>query len=139
MCLIGLAAGLKFSKVLGLSWEGINFNQKILRVNRSFDHSYSRKFKDTKSDTSKRTIVIDEPTINLLKEYKQANRSRHPNYIFLDTNLDNVTNNAVNKVLRRACARANIQEISFHFLRHTHCSILLFQGISIHYVSKLKD
>lgn len=66
MCLIGLAAVLKFSKVLGLSWEGINFNQKILRVNRSFDHSYSRKFKDTKSDTSKRTIVIDEPTINLL-------------------------------------------------------------------------
>lgn len=25
MYLIGLAAGLKFSKVLGLSWEGINF------------------------------------------------------------------------------------------------------------------
>ncbi len=66
MCLIDLAAGLRFSKVLGLSWEGINFNQKTLRVNRSFDHLYSRKFKDTKSDTSKRTIVIDEPTINLL-------------------------------------------------------------------------
>lgn len=66
MCLIDLAAGLRFSKVLGLSWEGINFNQKTLRVNRSFDHSYSRKFKDTKSDSSKRTIVIDEPTINLL-------------------------------------------------------------------------
>lgn len=66
MCLIGLAAGLRFSKVLGLSWEGINFNQKTLRVNRSFDHLYSRKFKDTKSDSSKRTIVIDEPTINLL-------------------------------------------------------------------------
>ncbi|QJS97318.1 hypothetical protein B8A41_01180 [Dolosigranulum pigrum] len=41
--------------------------------------------------------------------------------------------------MRRACARANIQEISFHSLRHTHCSILLFQGISIHYISKLKD
>lgn len=108
MCLIDLAAGLKFSKVLGLSCEGINFNQKTLRVNRSFDHLYSRKFKDTKSDSSKRTIVIDEPTINLLKEYKQANQSRHPNYIFLDTNLDNVTNNAVNKVLRRTCTRANI-------------------------------
>lgn len=66
MYLIGLAAGLRFSKVLGLSWEGINFNQKTLRVNRSFDHLYSRKFKDTKSDSSKRTIVIDEPTINLL-------------------------------------------------------------------------
>lgn len=66
MCLIDLAAGLRFSKVLGLSWEGINFNQKTLRVNRSFDHLYSRKFKDTKSDSSKRTIVIDEPTINLL-------------------------------------------------------------------------
>ena len=66
MYLIGLAAGLRFSKALGLSWEGINFNQKTLRVNRSFDHLYSRKFKDTKSDSSKRTIVIDEPTINLL-------------------------------------------------------------------------
>lgn len=33
MYLIGLAAGLRFSKVLGLSWEGINFNQKTLRVN----------------------------------------------------------------------------------------------------------
>ena len=67
MCLIGLATGLRFSKVLGrLSWEDINFNQKTLRVNRSFDHIYARKFKDTKSDSSKRTIVIDEPTINLL-------------------------------------------------------------------------
>ena len=66
MCLIDLAARLRFSKVLGLSWEGINFNPKTLRVNRSFDHSYSRKFKDTKSDSSKRTIIINEPTINLL-------------------------------------------------------------------------
>lgn len=33
MCLIDLAAGLRFSKVLGLSWEVINFNQKTLRVN----------------------------------------------------------------------------------------------------------
>lgn len=92
MCLIGLATGLRFSEVLELSWEDINFNQKTLRVNRSFDHLYSRKFKDTKSDSTKRTIVIDEPTINLL----------------LDTNLDHVTNNAVNKVLRHSCARANI-------------------------------
>ena len=37
---------------------------------------------------------------------------------------------------RQACKRAGVKEITFHGLRHTYCSILLFKGINIQYISQ---
>ncbi|MBF0780549.1 MULTISPECIES: tyrosine-type recombinase/integrase [unclassified Granulicatella] len=36
--------------------------------------------------------------------------------------------------MQKACKRANIKAITFHALRHTHGSILLYKGSSILYI-----
>ena len=50
-----------------------------------------------------------------------------------------LTNTKSCRTLKKACQQAGIKKITFHSLRHTHCSILLFQGINIHYISKRLD
>ena len=47
-----------------------------------------------------------------------------------------VSNNAVNKVLRKFCRKVGAIELTCHGLRHTHASILLYQGVNIKYVSR---
>lgn len=47
-----------------------------------------------------------------------------------------VTNTAVNKCLKSLCTKIEVNSITFHSLRHTHASMLLYKGISIKYISR---
>ncbi|MFC4985494.1 tyrosine-type recombinase/integrase [Salinicoccus siamensis] len=49
-----------------------------------------------------------------------------------------LSNNAVTKALRHIISVLDIdkEHITLHMIRHTHCSVLLNQGLDIHYVSK---
>ncbi|WP_438829988.1 tyrosine-type recombinase/integrase [Staphylococcus cohnii] len=38
--------------------------------------------------------------------------------------------------MHRICLEESIGRYSLHSLRHTHCSVLLKEGLSIHYISK---
>lgn len=44
--------------------------------------------------------------------------------------------NAINKTLKRACIRADVEVVTSHALRHTHASILLLKEVSVPYISK---
>ena len=46
-----------------------------------------------------------------------------------------VNNNYANYVLRQFLAELNIEPITIHGLRHTHASILLYEGVNVSYVS----
>ncbi|WP_408962601.1 tyrosine-type recombinase/integrase, partial [Pallidibacillus thermolactis] len=46
-----------------------------------------------------------------------------------------VNNNYANDVLRQFLAQLNIEPITIHGLRHTHASILLYEGVNVSYVS----
>lgn len=134
--LVGIATGLRFSEVLALSCQDIDFKNKTVSVKHAFDYTHTHQIQDTKTESSKRVISIDDDTIQLLKEYKFATQLNGSKYIFLDKQLNHVSNNAVNKVLRRACQRTSITKITFHSLRHTHCSLLIYRGVNIKYISK---
>lgn len=47
-----------------------------------------------------------------------------------------VFNSTVNKILEKYCNQQNIPVISIHGLRHTHASLLLYEGVSIASVAK---
>src|SRR5699024_7709781 len=49
-----------------------------------------------------------------------------------------ISNNAVTKSLRSIVERFDLdkEHITLHMLRHTHCSVLINDGVDIHYVSK---
>ncbi|MEB8704686.1 site-specific integrase, partial [Bacillus cereus] len=58
------------------------------------------------------------------------------NLCFINNQMEIITNNAVNKVLKKICARCNVKPITCHSLRHTHASILLYNGVNIKYISR---
>jgi len=142
--LFALATGARFSEILGLTWDCVNFEEKTVTINKTWDYHYKQTFDNTKNYASKRTITIDEHTLSILKDLKLKQtelalktglRNEH-NLVFVNSKFELVTNNAVNKTLRMLCKKAKIKEITCHSLRHTHASMLLYKGVNIKYVSR---
>lgn len=136
MILLSLATGMRFSEVLALKWKDIDFKNKTVSINKTFDYSITRTFGPPKTGSSNRVITVDDDTLHLMKRFKLANRFKYSTYVFMDEFHNHASNSAVNKSLKRACQRAEAKEITFHSLRHTHCSLLIYHGVNIKYISK---
>lgn len=141
MILFGIATGCRFSEVVGLTWDCVDFKQQTIKINKTFDYQKTLDFLPTKNDGSMRTISVDPFTLDFLKEllvYQQTKlkKKNTKNLVFIDANATINTNTAVNKVLKATCAELEINPITFHALRHTHASILLYREINIKYVSR---
>lgn len=50
-----------------------------------------------------------------------------------------VFNSSINKILEKHCIDCNIPIISIHSLRHTHASLLLYEGVSKELENKDND
>lgn len=143
MAILALATGLRYSEIAGLTFDSFNFNESTLKIEKTWDF-YKSDFKPTKTDGSKRTIKV-EPSImedmrlfiNRQRERQLARQLINPHKLVFST-YDGTppTNAAANKSLKRACVRAGIKEVTFHALRHTHVSILLYKGMDIHSIAK---
>lgn len=136
--------GARFSEILALTWKDINFSKQIIQINKSWDYTYTKKFKETKTQSSNREINIDNDLTNLLKKlkkeqteyFKSINYFSLNNLIFLNKKLKIITDPAINKDLKNIEKRLNISPIiTFHGLRHTHVSYLLSRGVDINYIS----
>ena len=99
---------------------------QTIDLNREDNTLYLR---GTKTDTSPRTVVLSAEDIDFI--LKRLNE--YPG----DTPLG-ISNNAVTKSLRSIVERFDLdkEHITLHMLRHTHCSVLINDGVDIHYVSK---
>ncbi|EMF0149757.1 site-specific integrase [Enterococcus hirae] len=142
--LFGLATGCRFSEIIGMTWKNVDFKDKTVNIKQTWDYKYTDGFSNTKNYQSKRTITIDDDTLSLLKKlqlhqkqyYLKSGLKNENDLVFLNDSMELVTNTAVNKVLRKFCKKVGVTEITCHGLRHTHASILLYQGINIKYVSR---
>lgn len=144
--LFAIATGARFGEIAGLTWDCVDFDEKTITFNKAWDYK-GKKFKETKTYESKRTITIDDETLKMLKEIQMIQKQRRlqsgmgekfnpNNLVFTDMTGKVVSNEAVNKVLKKLCQRAGITMITCHGLRHTHGSILLYRGVNIKYISR---
>jgi len=145
--LFALATGCRFSEIIGLTWNNVDLKNKKVTIKQTWDYKYMNEFSNTKSYASKRVVTIDDDTIKLLKELK-VNQSKQAlksglgdkynphNLVFINNRMELISNNAVNKTLKSLCDKLGLKEITFHALRHTHASILLYKNVNIKYISK---
>lgn len=139
MILIALATGMRFAEILALNWDDIDLDEGIIDVNKSFDYRKASEFSTTKTVSSIRKIAIDPSSVELLKDFKERNDKKYGNNLFIEetaVGYYHVSNSAVNKALHNACKRIKIKKINFHSLRHTHCSLLIYSGANIKYISQ---
>ena len=130
MILLALYTGMRFAEILGLTWDSIDLKNKTILIDKSLDYKYTHDFIPTKNKEA-RTIKTNDTVIALLNDLPKNDM-----LVFKKKDGKMPSNTAVNKSLLNACKRANIKRITFHALRHTHGSILLYKGVSILYISK---
>lgn len=122
--------GLRRSEIWGLTWSDIDFDHNQLSVNKTLQ-KVGRKYQilPCKTKSSVRNISLPMSLMPMLKMYKKE----HPQNIYVFQNLDY---DAVTAWFRKWQPMHNIPKIRFHDLRHTHASLLLYQGVDIKTISE---
>lgn len=132
---IAAVTGMRYAEIVGLTAADIDMANHIIDVNKTWDYKYHTGFKKTKTPSSVRKISIDGHTEQVLADYIIENPVAAGSPIFLKEGRVPVSAE-INKSLTATLSSLGLPRITFHGLRHTHASILLYQGISVLTVSK---
>lgn len=128
--------GLRFAEALALTPQDFNFEKQLVSVNKSWNYkSPHGSFQKTKNDSSNRKIMIDWKLMNQFRILMNAAHCQAAHPIFVAEE-QRIFNSSINAILARHCVNCNIPVISIHGLRHTHASLLLYEGVSIASVAK---
>ena len=121
--------GMRFAECLGLTWDSVDYDNKVLIVDKTWNYKTNLDFSATKTKSSIRKIPLDDETLKLLKSYQKEHWIHNKeNRIF-----SNISNNAVNKTLRRIVGR----NVHAHSLKHTYASFLIAKRIELLSISKI--
>lgn len=134
MILTAIYTGMRLGEIMALQWEDINFNFKTIRINKSYDYVSGGKIKPPKTESSNRTIKINDSLLDLLKQLKTNSQK----FVFMGTNGKIPGSTAVNKTLKKHLNRCEIERHNFHFhsLRHSHVAYLLANDIDLYAISQ---
>lgn len=126
--------GLRFAEALALTPEDFDFERQQIIVNKSWNYKTPiGNFQKTKNESSNRVVMVDWHLMNQFKSLIRNKESVWP--IFVPHN-KRVFNSTVNGLLEKYCYKLDIPTISVHGLRHTHASLLLYEGVSVASVAK---
>ncbi len=143
--MLALATGMRYGEVVGLQWSRVDFDNKKISVTHQLKEELDENENvrwtlspTLKTETSYRTVDIDDATVEMLKEHKRHQERNRletgPEYI--DTGLvcstttgDYIRPTYMRTVLHRTIEKAGVTRITFHGLRHTHATLLLTDGI----------
>ncbi|WP_261809687.1 site-specific integrase [Levilactobacillus humaensis] len=136
--IIYLAAvtGMRYGEIVGLTPNDIDLDQHIISVNKAWDYKYKTGFMKTKTPSSIREITIDSVTVRQLKNFESGRSLSANQPIFMNTKNHILVSAEINKLLTDKLTTLGIPRITFHGLRHTHASILLYKGVSVLSVSR---
>lgn len=130
-------SGATFQELVGLTWKDLDFDNNIIDINKARrDHQKQTGFTKTKNEQSVRKLTID-PAV--MQEFKLICPDTHlDSRIFKSTYnpSKSLTNNGANSALEKILRELGIKIITVHGLRHTHASVLLYNGANIHYISE---
>ena len=135
---LGLYLGLRRGEVLGLRWQDIDFDARVLTVERTMHYVPGRGYLwgEPKSRGSRRVLSIPETTALVLRAHRER---RHAELMQLGIPVlpgDQVVSQADGRLMKpnglshgfkRVATRAGF-DLRFHDLRHTHATLLLSAG-----------
>ncbi|MRG68306.1 site-specific integrase [Limosilactobacillus reuteri] len=126
--------GLRFAEALALTPEDFDFERQQVIVNKSWNYKTPiGNFQKTKNESSNRVVMVDW---HLMNQFKSLIRNKEGNWPIFVPHNKRVFNSTVNGLLEKYCYKLDIPTISVHGLRHTHASLLLYEGVSVASVAK---
>ncbi len=140
LLLLALTSGMRFAEMIGLTRKDFDFINNTISINKTWGYmeSMHEGFGDTKNEQSVRTISIDERTMKAFQDLFDKTPENIHKLVFYSpiSKYKVVSNAAANKLLQKVLKDLKLKSITLHGLRHTHASILLYQKVSIYYVSE---
>jgi integrase len=144
--LLAIYTGMRRGEILGLKWSDIDFDKKVIHVNRSLAYVPNKGYILTtlKTKNSKRQIPISDNVVKelLIHKAKQEEWKKRLGKAYEDNDLVICTEMGtmqdprnILRVMRRLCKSSGVTAIRFHDIRHTHASILISSGVDIVKVS----
>lgn len=138
--------GMRASEAFGLVWDDIDFDNNVIKCHRTWN--YRNKiggFKKPKTDAGIRDIVIDDESMQLLKDFREQQKTLFESlgikpihdFVCYHPYRKIITLSALQNTLDHALKKLKISTpLTVHGLRHTHASVLLYHGVDIMTVSK---
>ena len=139
--ILALNTGLRPGEWLGLPWSAVNQEEGKLTVSQALLEKDGRVWlDDVKTDAGRRTISLPAAAIAALKRQRKRQAEERlafgegwineHNLVFTDTQGGPLRrSNVTRRLFKPVCEAAGLSGVTPHTLRHTHASILIFQGV----------
>ncbi len=140
---IMLLAGLRRGELTALTWFDIDFKNKIINVNKSYDFKQCE-LKETKTKAGMRKIPMNDFLCDLLLEAKKRSKG---SYVVQKVYGGRMTETAWKRLFESYMEALRVaddadennlcfadecfEEFTAHQLRHTYCSMLQWSGVDI--------
>lgn len=129
--------GLRIGETLALKWEDINFNTRMIRVNKTYDQK-NHIFTSPKTQNSYRNVMMPKKCLDAVKEWydyvKYYGEDKQKHIVFgMEQPLDD---NTIRRHKEKYCEKAGVTNIRIHDFRHSHVSLLINQGFSSFDIAK---
>jgi integrase len=146
--ILALTTGMRRGELIGLRWQDVSFEHRSISIHRTVSYVARRGFlvSEPKTATSRRKIVIPAFLIELLKQHQEnqcgVREKAGPLWMNHDLVFCNAHGEFINPAslvwtFRNFLAKAGLERIRFHDLRHSAATILLTMGVHPKVVQEL--
>jgi integrase len=143
MIYLTIDTGMRTGEITGLKWADINLDKGVVTVDRQrqYVHGFGIITRPPKTEEGYRTITLSETVTALLKQYKRKQLEdrlklgdawkQKDDFVFTHEDGASVHPHFPYIWFTRFLERHSLPKITFHQLRHTNASLLIFAGVDL--------
>lgn len=141
-----LLTGLRRGEALGLKWSDIDFENKVLHVQRSATPAKGGyHFSPCKTEKSNRFLSLPDIAVSVLENWKMYQSEFYltidnfnpDDYVFYNYTCKILSCSAIRRYYKKALQDCNLPDIRIHDLRHSYATLLLKKNIAPKVASKM--